>query len=424
DQIGAIVTVELQAAKTIVIKLGQERQQFFIWLGLGTILLLFCVAGGVYYLIQGVVLPIRKLSGKLSLSSKRAEDLSSTMHRTGRELATVTGSSAASLEESVSALEDLGTIVAGNLKMAQEVAKLAGDSQEEARQGESDVSELNNAIQEIAKSSTNIEEMIGIIDNISFQTNLLALNAAVEAARAGDQGKGFAVVAEAVRTLAQKSGDAANEITQSISDIVKKIKHVALMASQSGELMQHFVESVQHVATLSNKIADSAQEHSGGLGQIKRAVGQLDQITQQNASQAEDMVDLAKTLSQESVTITGHVGQLGEITNLEKSQRLNDQFENDSGDDPNLSSFEFEESTTELENLSAPAPAPAPAPDPVIAPSSISTPPPAAAGVDLADSSDDDFVESSRKPSNAHAESVIPFGDDDDSEGVKTIDGW
>ena len=73
---------------------------------------------------------------------------------------------------------------------------------------------------------------------------------------------------------------------------------------------------------------------------------------------------------------------------------------------------------------SAPAPAPAPAPDPVIAPSSISTPPPAAAGVDLADSSDDDFVESSRKPSNAHAESVIPFGDDDDSEGVKTIDGW
>jgi hypothetical protein len=434
DGIGQIIRIELDAALALAGALEKERRGIFIWLGLGTLLLLFFVVGGVYYLVHGVIQPIQFLSQKLTHSSKRASDLSTNMHKTGESLASATGSSAASLEESVSALEDLGTIVSRNLGMAKEVAQLAGDSKDEAQRGESDVSELNMAIQDIAKSSTNIEEMIGIIDNISFQTNLLALNAAVEAARAGEQGKGFAVVAEAVRTLAQKSGDAANEITDSISDIVKKINHVAQMAGQSGELMQHFVESVQKVASLSQNIVDSAHEHSGGLDQIRRAVGQLDEITQQNASRSEEMVELSRTLSHESVTITGHVKQLGKITNTSTGGRelqysTSSEYESSTFSAPLGQVVKADDSPTfansgpESTFVQKQQPAEAVATPKIALDTLPSKPDKSSVGEETSSSTPSSSI------SIEDAESIIPFGDDGDNEddgsgGVKTIDGW
>jgi len=218
----------------------------------------------------------------------------------GQSLSQSSSASAASLEETVASLEEMTSMVKMNSDNAKQAAALSAASSEAAVQGEKEMSELIASMSEISDSSKKIEEIINVIDDIAFQTNLLALNAAVEAARAGEQGKGFAVVAEAVRSLAQRSAEAAKDITSLIQESVAKIERGTHKADKSGEVLKNIVVSVKKVADLNTEIATASEEQSTGIGQISKAMNQLDQSVQSNAASSEEIAGTAEEIKRQS----------------------------------------------------------------------------------------------------------------------------
>jgi methyl-accepting chemotaxis protein len=160
---------------------------------------------------------------------------------------------------------------------------------------------------EIHASSKKIADIIGVIDGIAFQTNILALNAAVEAARAGEQGRGFAVVAGEVRSLAQRSAEAAKEIKALIGGSVDKVEAGGRLVQDAGRTMGEIVASVQRVTDIIGEITAAAGEQSGGIGQVNQAVGQLDQMTQQNAALVEQSAAAAESLKDQASRLAGMV---------------------------------------------------------------------------------------------------------------------
>jgi aerotaxis receptor len=161
---------------------------------------------------------------------------------------------------------------------------------------------------EITDSSKKIADIIGVIDGIAFQTNILALNAAVEAARAGEQGRGFAVVAGEVRSLAQRSADAAREIKSLIGASVAKVESGARIVDDAGRTMEDIVSQVKRVSDLIAEISASTQDQSKGIGQVGDAVGHLDQITQQNAALVEQSAAASESLKQQAARLAEAVG--------------------------------------------------------------------------------------------------------------------
>ena len=169
-------------------------------------------------------------------------------------------------------------------------------------------------MKEINQSSRKIADIITTIDEIAFQTNLLALNAAVEAARAGEQGRGFAVVASEVRNLAQRSATAAKEIKGLIQDSVAKVEAGSELVNRSGETLTEIVGSVKRVTDIIAEIAAASQEQTTGIDQVNRAVTQMDQVTQSNAAQTEELSSTAQALA----------GQAGELQALVGRFKLGD----------------------------------------------------------------------------------------------------
>ena len=159
------------------------------------------------------------------------------------------------------------------------------------------------AMAEINVASARISDIISTIDEIAFQTNLLAVNAAVEAARAGDEGRGFAVVASEVRSLAQRSAVAAKEIKGLIQDSLRKVEAGSSLVSRSGETLQGIVGSVKRVTDIVGEMAASSGEQSTGVQQVNSAVTQMDQVTQSNAAQTEELSATAQALSEQSVQL-------------------------------------------------------------------------------------------------------------------------
>jgi methyl-accepting chemotaxis protein len=169
-------------------------------------------------------------------------------------------------------------------------------------------------MQQISTSSRKIGDIIGVIDGIAFQTNILALNAAVEAARAGEQGRGFAVVAGEVRTLAQRSAEAAKEIKSLIGSSVEKVEHGVKLVQGAGQTMSEIVGSVRRVSDIIGEISAGASEQRDGIGQVTTAVGQLDQMTQQNAALVEESAAAAVSMKQQAQRLADVVStfQLGD----------------------------------------------------------------------------------------------------------------
>jgi methyl-accepting chemotaxis protein len=165
-----------------------------------------------------------------------------------------------------------------------------------AEKGGQVVGEVVRTMDEIRSSSHKIAEIIGVIDGIAFQTNILALNAAVEAARAGEQGRGFAVVASEVRSLAQRSAQAAREIKSLIGASVDKVEAGNQLVNDAGSTMQEIVSQVKRVTQLINEITAATEHESGGIGQVNQAVTNLDQMTQQNAALVEQSAAAAESL--------------------------------------------------------------------------------------------------------------------------------
>lgn len=219
------------------------------------------------------------------------------------DLSSRTEQQAASLQQTAASMEELDSTVRQNTDNASQADSLAASASEVATRGGAAVSAVVNTMREISTSSSQMSEIVSVIDGIAFQTNILALNAAVEAARAGEQGRGFAVVAGEVRSLAQRSAQAAREIKQLIDDSVVKVEDGAGRADEAGRVMEEVVTAIQGVSTIMAEISSASQEQADGIGQVNLAVTEMDSVVQQNAALVEEAAAAAGSLQAQAARL-------------------------------------------------------------------------------------------------------------------------
>ncbi|RDL46151.1 hypothetical protein DN730_03680 [Marinomonas piezotolerans] len=225
------------------------------------------------------------------------------------DLSSRTEQQASSLEETASSMELLTGMVRQNSDDANQANMLAANAVNVATEGGSLIEEVVKTMVAINDSSQKISDIIGMIDGIAFQTNILALNAAVEAARAGEQGRGFAVVASEVRTLAQRSANAAKEIKDLISESAAKIQDGNVLVDKSGDTMKEIVSAITQVNEIMSGIASASSEQSSSLSEIGKAVNQMDEMTQQNAALVEEAAAASESLLSQADQLAGSVNQ-------------------------------------------------------------------------------------------------------------------
>ncbi|MDO4592585.1 MAG: methyl-accepting chemotaxis protein [Comamonadaceae bacterium] len=230
-----------------------------------------------------------------SVSSAASQIASGNQDLSGR-----TEQTAANLQQTAASIEELTATVSQSADTARQANQLASNAVQAAERGGQVVEQVVSSMQQITSSSHKISDIIGVIDGIAFQTNILALNAAVEAARAGEQGRGFAVVAGEVRSLAQRSAEAAKEIKALISASVSNVNTGSAQVSQAGDSMQEIVSSVRRVTDLIGEISAAASEQRDGFTQVNHAVSNLDQMTQQNAALVEESSAAAVAMNEQA----------------------------------------------------------------------------------------------------------------------------
>ncbi len=223
------------------------------------------------------------------------------------DLSQRTEEQASNLQQTAASMEQLTATVKQNAETARQAEQLASHASRSAAEGGQVVGRVVATMNDISESSRRIGDIIGTIDGIAFQTNILALNAAVEAARAGDQGRGFAVVAGEVRTLAQRSAEAAREIKSLIGASVERVEAGSALVNDAGRTMQDIVGQVKRVSDLIGEISAASVEQTQGIGQVGDAVTQLDQVTQQNAALVEESAAAAESLRLQAVQLNDAV---------------------------------------------------------------------------------------------------------------------
>jgi len=241
--------------------------------------------------------------GRVRTGSDAISTASSQIATGNLDLSSRTEQQAGSLEETASSMEELTSTVKQNADNARQANSLANSASEVASKGGAVVAQVVDTMSSINESSKKIVDIISVIDGIAFQTNILALNAAVEAARAGEQGRGFAVVAAEVRNLAQRSAGAAKEIKALIGDSVEKVDAGSRLVNQAGSTMDQVVESVKRVNDIISEIASAGVEQTSGIEQINRAIMEMDNVTQQNASLVEEAAAAAESMQDQAVAL-------------------------------------------------------------------------------------------------------------------------
>lgn len=324
-------------------KLGQRYRDARILTGVLLIVAAVLALGIVYYLNQVITQPLKRLhhvlqrlsegdltvtvdvdhnrkdeagvaaallntmTRRLHESLKRVAETAEIVYRGSQELSAASEQlsasaqqQASSLEETAASMEEMTSTVKHNADNAVQVDKLASESSDAANESVTMAGSLRRSMDLINGSSSKIADIIGVIDDIAFQTNLLALNAAVEAARAGEHGRGFAVVAAEVRSLAQRSAQAAKEIKTLITDSVEKVGDGAHLVGITGNKLEGIVAKVKSVADLVSEINASSQEQASGIDQVNRAIVHMDSATQATAAQAEELTGTSQSLSSQA----------------------------------------------------------------------------------------------------------------------------
>jgi methyl-accepting chemotaxis protein len=243
--------------------------------------------------LHGVVSTVRDNSESVSTGSGE-------IAQGNADLSQRTEEQASALEETAATMDELSSTVRNNADNAKQANQLALSASTVAQRGGAVVGEVVETMKGINDSSKKISDIISVIDGIAFQTNILALNAAVEAARAGEQGRGFAVVASEVRSLAQRSAEAAKEIKTLINASVERVEQGTVLVDKAGVTMTEIVSSIRRVADIVGEISDASSEQSSGIAQVGEAITQMDKVTQQNAALVEQSAAAAESLRQQA----------------------------------------------------------------------------------------------------------------------------
>ena len=243
---------------------------------------------------------LQEMVGGIKSASHNIAAATGTISRGSEDLASRAENQASSLEETAATMEEMTATIKANADSTAQASQAANDAQERAERGGEVVSNAIDAMQNIETSAAKISEINSVIDSIAFQTNLLALNAAVEAARAGDAGKGFAVVASEVRTLAQRSSEAAKDITALIQESTGYVSAGADLVRQTGSALSDIDSAVKSVVSNISEIASASREQSSSAEEISSVVSHLDQATQQNSALAAESASNAKALTSEA----------------------------------------------------------------------------------------------------------------------------
>ncbi len=241
-----------------------------------------------------------RMVSQVRLSTDNIATASAEIASGNNDLAQRTEQTSSNLQSTASSMDALTATVQHSSDNSRQASALAASASTVAQRGGEVVTQVVSTMQEIDTSSKKIADIIGVIDGIAFQTNILALNAAVEAARAGEQGRGFAVVASEVRSLAQRSAEAAKEIKGLINTSVEKVESGTRLVTDAGATMQEIVASVRKVADVIGEITEAAHSQSTGIAGVNEAIGNLDQMTQQNAALVEESAAAAESLREQA----------------------------------------------------------------------------------------------------------------------------
>ncbi|TVR54168.1 MAG: chemotaxis protein [Puniceicoccaceae bacterium] len=266
-----------------------------------------------FFIIRSITSHIRRVARNIEQATEEASGATSLVSSNSLNLADGASHQASSLEETSASMEEMASMTKRMAENADNTKNLAIETRKAAEAGAQEMNAMSDAMDAIKRSSDDIAKIIKTIDEIAFQTNLLALNAAVEAARAGEAGMGFAVVAEEVRSLAQRSAQAAKETEQKISDSLQKSSHGVNISTRVTQSLEDILGRVRKMEGFVAEIAEASNEQNQGIQQVNAAMVQMDQVTQVNASNAEETASAATALESQTASLKQAVAELTQL---------------------------------------------------------------------------------------------------------------